>query len=164
MSDYNKAFEDGAVKMEWTIAEAILNWPGYTPPLDEIENTSKVLDDTKAHLARHIGQIIDEARIGGNGYIFTSIATDTPMKWKEVDEARYDEMLGCLPPATMTGFGFLVGEPWDHHPTKGYPRFTPLIQLGTDGKFYEGTRPIGIKDFRNLDIRAVAEQIKTGEG
>jgi hypothetical protein len=36
------------------------------------------------------------------------------MPWKEVDEARYDEMLGVLPPALWLAKGFLVGEPYDH--------------------------------------------------
>jgi hypothetical protein len=35
------------------------------------------------------------------------------MPWKEVSEARYDEMLGILPPAMWVGKGFLVGEPHD---------------------------------------------------
>jgi hypothetical protein len=34
--------------------------------------------------------------------------------WAEVPQERYDEMLGCVPPATQTSIGFLVGEPYDH--------------------------------------------------
>ena len=33
---------------------------------------------------------------------------------QECSEARYDEMLGILPPVLMLRKGFLVGEPFDH--------------------------------------------------
>lgn len=34
--------------------------------------------------------------------------------WIRIDEERYDEALGCLPPAYHTHKGFLLGEPHDH--------------------------------------------------
>jgi hypothetical protein len=40
--------------------------------------------------------------------------TEVRMTIKECTEARYDEMLGVLPPAHWTGKGFLVGEPSTH--------------------------------------------------
>jgi hypothetical protein len=37
---------------------------------------------------------------------------------EECSEARYDEMLGILPPALWLGKGFLVGEPHDQRRCK----------------------------------------------
>lgn len=34
------------------------------------------------------------------------------MQWKRIDESRYWDMLGALPPAVQTGLGFLLGEAW----------------------------------------------------
>jgi len=62
------------------------------------------------------------------------------MKWKEVDEERYDEMLGCLPPAYWIAKGFLVGEPFDHRTCKvtGVVRPTYAAFINRRDKFYEG--------------------------
>lgn len=56
--------------------------------------------------------------------------------WKEIDEARYYEMLGVLPPAAQSGLGFLLGEPYDHN-ERGLPRFAAFVEI--NGKFYEGS-------------------------
>lgn len=60
--------------------------------------------------------------------------------WKEVDEARYDDMLCVLPPALWLAKGFLVGEPFDHRPCtlRGgcYPTYAAFITM--DGRFFEG--------------------------
>jgi hypothetical protein len=69
------------------------------------------------------------------------------MKWKEVTEARYDEMLCILPPAMQTGFGFLVGEPHDHN-RQGLPRFAAFIQV--DDKFYESDTPLTRAEFKEV--------------
>lgn len=73
-------------------------------------------------------------------------------QWREVTHARYDEMLSILPPcAWIHGRGFLVGEPWDHHPFFGFPRFTAFVHY--HGKFYEGLSPMGAEEWRMLDPR-----------
>jgi hypothetical protein len=79
------------------------------------------------------------------------------MPWREVSEARYDEMLGVLPPALWLAKGFLVGEPYTHRVctvTKDIrATYTPLIQY--EGKFYEGD-DITVPEFRKLDPAVVA--------
>lgn len=70
-------------------------------------------------------------------------------KWKEVNEDRYEEALNVLPPLAWVGYGFLVGEPWDHCPLFGFPRFTALVCY--NGRFYEGMSPIGAKEWRALN-------------
>ena len=40
------------------------------------------------------------------------------MAIKEIDSARYDQMLGALPPKLWLAFGFLVGEASDHRRCK----------------------------------------------
>lgn len=74
------------------------------------------------------------------------------MKWVQVSEERYDEMLGVLPPAVMTGFGFLVGEPMDHN-SQGRPRFSAFVQAG--GNFYEAREPMTVAEFKTVDVQAV---------
>jgi hypothetical protein len=78
------------------------------------------------------------------------------MKWKEVSESRYDEMLGCLPPALWLWYGFLVGEPFDHRRCKitGHvlPSYAAFVKK--DDKYYEGpnlTEP----EFRGLHLSEV---------
>lgn len=73
-------------------------------------------------------------------------------EWEPVSMERFNEMLGMLPPATMTGYGFLVGEPMDHHPIFGFARYAAFVQIGHDGPCYECTTNMGVKEFRNLDI------------
>jgi len=78
--------------------------------------------------------------------------TVAPMvhKWKEVTEARFDETLGVVPPVAHTGDGFLIGEPWDHHPHWGFPRFAAMIKH--HDRFYESLSPMGIAEWRGLII------------
>lgn len=78
--------------------------------------------------------------------------------WNETTEERYDEMLCILPPAVMTGIGYLVGEPMDHDrcPITGYfgPRFSAFAKV--NGKYYEAVEVISISGFKRLipqDIR-----------
>ena len=76
--------------------------------------------------------------------------------WKEVDEARFDEMLGVLPPALHLSKGFLVGEPFDHRTCTitGHtmPSYAAFLQHG--GKFYEGPN-MTVPEFRNLKAEDV---------
>jgi hypothetical protein len=74
--------------------------------------------------------------------------------WREVSEARFDEMLGMLPPAAMTGLGFLVGEAMRHN-AGGQPEFTAFAQVGA--RFYEAEEPMTIATFKALDAFSVGE-------
>ena len=62
------------------------------------------------------------------------------MSWKEVDENRWDEMLGVLPPALWIAKGFLVGEPFDHRrcTVTGCIRPTYAAFVQHNGRYYEG--------------------------
>lgn len=71
---------------------------------------------------------------------------DSPVTWEETTAERFDDMLGCLPPAMMAGGGFLVGEPWDHHATTGEPRYQAFRQRG--GRFEVADRPMTRAEFR----------------
>ena len=66
------------------------------------------------------------------------------MTWNEITEARYDEMLGMLPPAVHRAHGFLVGEPMDHD-GNGRPRFSAF--LTSAGRYYEATEPMTVRAF-----------------
>ncbi len=70
------------------------------------------------------------------------------MKFKEVTEARFDEMLGMLPPLAWDSKGFLVSEAWRHNDA-GQPMFAPFLSV--NGKFYEGDEPITVPDWRKLN-------------
>jgi hypothetical protein len=67
--------------------------------------------------------------------------------WREVSEAHYDEMLGVVPPALMTGLGFLVGEPMRHN-RNGEPEFCAFANMG--GRFFAADVPLTIREFRAL--------------
>ena len=74
--------------------------------------------------------------------------------WKRISEARYNEMLGCVPPiysAIPKGCsdGFLVGEAWDHN-EYGVPRFAPFMRIGSE--FYEGSEPMTTADFASFKV------------
>lgn len=72
------------------------------------------------------------------------------MKWKKVTSARYDEMLGMLPPAVMTGEGFMVGECWTHARCSISGRIEPMFQAFVEKgeAYYEATQPMSIAEFR----------------
>jgi hypothetical protein len=78
--------------------------------------------------------------------------------FKEVDERRYDEMLGVLPPALWIDKGFLVGEPFDHRRCKVTGRlaasFTAFIRYR--GKYYESEGAMTVGEFRAFDPSALA--------
>ena len=73
---------------------------------------------------------------------------DKPVIWIETTADRYSEMLGVLPPAFMGNFGFLVGEPWDHHAVSGEPRYSAFRYIS--GKYIESDRPMTIREFKAL--------------
>ena len=79
-----------------------------------------------------------------------------PIRFRETDEDRFWEMLGVLPPEIQERGGFLVGEPWDHCPRTGRERF--MCHWEVDGKFYESTRPITVKEFKSIDPSAITAE------
>jgi hypothetical protein len=66
------------------------------------------------------------------------------MAWKRTTRDKYWEMLEVLPPAAMSGGGFLVGEPIDHTPD-GWPRYEAFLER--DGKFFVHTEPLTVAQF-----------------
>jgi hypothetical protein len=75
------------------------------------------------------------------------------MAIKECTEARYDEMLGILPPALWVGKGFLVGEPYDHRKCKITGKVSPTYSafFHAFGRFFEGD-PMTTAEFVNFDV------------
>lgn len=73
--------------------------------------------------------------------------------FKEVDEARYYEMLGVLPPALWIDKGFLAGEPFDHRRCKATGRFTASFAafIRHRGKYYESEEAMTAPEFRAFD-------------
>jgi len=74
----------------------------------------------------------------------------TPITWTPTTGERYDEMLGCLPPALMLRGGFLVGEPCDHDAGNGQPRFQAfrVRSLHDENIFEVASRPMTRTEFR----------------
>ena len=68
-------------------------------------------------------------------------------KFTKTTEEKYWEMLGVLPPAIMTGYGFLVGEPMDHN-AQGRPRFSCFMEYR--GEFFESVAPMTIAEFKAI--------------
>lgn len=86
-------------------------------------------------------------------------------KWKNVSEDRYYEMLEVLPPAVMTGNGFMVGEPWTHRTctvtNKMQPTFQAFVEIR--GKHYEAQSPMTIPEFRKLKMADVLGNMETAQ-
>ena len=80
--------------------------------------------------------------------------------WKEVDEARYDEMLGVLPPALWIDKGFLVGEPANHRrcTVTSVVRATYAAFINHGDKYYEGPN-MTMPEFRAFDVRQLCAQL-----
>ncbi len=70
--------------------------------------------------------------------------------WNSTTEGRFDEMLGMLPPAYMSGNGFLVGEAYDHRECsishRVAPTFTAFIRDGEN--YYTASEPLTIAEFK----------------
>jgi hypothetical protein len=75
---------------------------------------------------------------------------DTPITWTETTRERFDEMLGCVPPAIMARGGFLVGEASDHHATTGRPRYAAFVKVGEH--YFEASRPMTVAEFRSVAL------------
>lgn len=74
-------------------------------------------------------------------------------RWLSTTEARYWEMLEVLPPAVMTGYGFMVGEPFDHT-REGYPRYSAFVEY-PKGTFFEAAEPMTVKEFKAVNPKEV---------
>lgn len=84
------------------------------------------------------------------------------LPWVEVTQERYTEMLEILPPAIMTGLGFLVGEPADHRRctiTNGVrPRYAAFVQY--DGRFLECGIPLTTPEFKAVTALDIAKLLE----
>jgi hypothetical protein len=80
------------------------------------------------------------------------------IKWKPIDESRYWEMLGMLPPAAQTGIGFLLGEPYSHRlctvTGNGAATFSAFAEHA--GAFFEAARPLTVAEFRRVTAADIA--------
>ncbi len=72
------------------------------------------------------------------------------MNWKRIDESRYWEMLGMLPPAMQTGLGFLVGEAYTHRTCAVTGEICAAFSAFAEhrGEFFEATGPMTRAEFR----------------
>lgn len=101
------------------------------------------------------------------------------IEWQEVSRERYWDMLELLWPACnmAKGYGFLVGEAWDHGPCTvtgeaALPRYAPFLQQNEAEdwrdeaprwRYFEGDRPMTLREFRALryeDIDAAIQRAK----
>jgi hypothetical protein len=78
----------------------------------------------------------------------------TPIAWTPTTEAKFYDMLGAVPPAAMTGGGFLVGEAADHDAGNGRPRYAAFRQVGE--AFETANRPMTVEEFREEMAATVA--------
>lgn len=69
--------------------------------------------------------------------------------WVLITEERYVEMLEVLPPALMTGYGFLVGEPTTHRQCTVKSRISPTYAacVVVEGRFYEASESLTVDEF-----------------
>lgn len=70
--------------------------------------------------------------------------------WNKTTKDTYWEILEILPPAIMTGDGFLVGEPADHRACSVTGDMLPRYEafLERHGKHYVASTPLTIPEFR----------------
>ena len=66
--------------------------------------------------------------------------------WLPSSRARYDQMLGAVPPALHLTRGFLVGEA-QHHDDAGRPYFT-AFRCAPGDEYQTGSRPLSTAEFR----------------
>ena len=80
-----------------------------------------------------------------------------PVKWSKVTEDKYWEMLEVLPPAVMTGLGFLVGEPLTHGACPVTGKFGALYEafakVGKD--YYVASEAMTVGGFKTLTPKSV---------
>lgn len=74
---------------------------------------------------------------------------DTPIRWEQVSERRYDDALEVLPPLDWNmKAGFLVREPYDHHALTGRARYQAYRRIGA--AFFVSSRPITRHEWRAI--------------
>lgn len=79
------------------------------------------------------------------------------LTWKEIDEERYHDMLGVVPPVVWNDVGFLLGEAENHRQCTECGKFMPVFKpfIERNGKFYEGTVAITVLEFQTIRNSAV---------
>lgn len=80
-------------------------------------------------------------------------AQNTPITWQKINQEAYDAALGCLPPEMLQDYGFLIGEPTDHH-ASGAPRFCAYVHK--NGSYFASSRPVTKAEFKKIDMSGVA--------
>lgn len=80
------------------------------------------------------------------------------MRWKQIEESRYWDMLGALPPAAQTGIGFLLGEAYSFArcSVTGNEAQTFLAFAETGGVFFEASRPLTVAEFKRIGAADIA--------
>jgi hypothetical protein len=78
--------------------------------------------------------------------VWKAAQQNAEVEWEPITEARYLEMLNCLPPIAWCTKGFLVGEPWDHHAMTGQPRYQ-AFRKNFSG-YYASSRPLTVSEWR----------------
>lgn len=68
------------------------------------------------------------------------------IKWISSTEEKYWDMLGCVPPASQAGLGFLVGEPYDRN-NFGELTFRAFKEQ-PKGVFWTSEEPVTFKEFK----------------
>ncbi len=83
------------------------------------------------------------------------------VKWKPISEERYWDMLGALPPAAQTGFGFLLGEAYSSArcTVSGRDAQTFLAFAQAAGAFWEAARPLTILEFKRASAADIAANV-----
>jgi len=66
------------------------------------------------------------------------------IKWNPTTEKHYDDMLGCLPPASWGNGGFQVGEPFSHR--GGLPTFETFKCI--DGEYFVSDDALTFREFK----------------
>lgn len=79
--------------------------------------------------------------------------------WKLTTEERYDEMLGVLPPEVMTGYGFLVGEPFSHRTCRVSGEIEPTFDafMRIDERYFVASEPLTRGEFHVVNLADVKE-------
>ena len=82
--------------------------------------------------------------------------------WNKTTQEKYWEMLEVLPPAVMTGLGFLVGEPLTHGTCPVTGKFGALYeafaQVGKE--FFVANEAMTVAGFKSITAKDVQKAAK----